>query len=91
MTRPSPASALNGVQVDHICDKCNRGIRTGDKAVAYGTYYEVDGWVLRGVWCDQCGNRTIGLETEGADQAVIEAIWWSGRLVGVTTIDRSRP
>ncbi len=91
MTRPSPSAALNGVQTGHICDRCNRGIRTGDKAVAYGTYYDADGWVLRGVWCDRCGNRNIGLETDGADEAVVEAVYWRGQLVGVTTVDRSRP
>jgi hypothetical protein len=60
MTRPSPATALNGVQVGHICDRYNVGIRTGDKAVAYATYYNADGWVVRRVICD-CGTRTIGL------------------------------
>lgn len=90
MTRPSPAAALNGVQTGHICDRCNRGIRTGDKAVAYATYYDGDGWVVRRVMCD-CGSRTIGLPTDGADEVIVEAVYWSGRLVGVTTVDRSHP
>jgi len=90
MTRPSPAAALNGVQTGNICDRCNRGIRTGDKAVAYATCYDADGWVVRRVWCDDCGSTTIGLPTNGADEAVVEAVYWSGRLVGVTTVDRSR-
>ena len=42
MTRPSPAAVLNGVQCGHICDRCNRGIETGDKAVVYATYYDAD-------------------------------------------------
>ena len=91
MTRPSPAAALNGVQTGHIRNRCNRRIRTGDKAVAYTTYYDADGWVLRRVWCGDCGSGTIGLETDGADEAVMEAVYWSGRLVGVKTVDRSRP
>lgn len=91
MTQLSPAEALNGVQTGHICDRCNRGIRTGDKAVAYTTYYDADGWVLRGVWCGDCGSRTIGLKTDGADEAVIEAVYWQGRLVGATAVDQSRP
>ena len=90
MTRPSPATVLNGVQCGHICDQCNRGIRTGDKAVAYATYYNADGWVIRRVWCDECGSTTIGLPTDGADEVVAEAVYWSGRLAGVTTVDRSR-
>ena len=90
MTRPSPAAALNGVQVGNICDRCNRGIRTGDKAVAYATYYDADGWVIRRVWCDECGSTTIGLPTDGADEVVAEAVYWSGRLAGVITVDRSR-
>ncbi|ELY77934.1 hypothetical protein C486_13722 [Natrinema gari JCM 14663] len=91
MTRPSPAAALNGVETGHICDQCNRGIRTGDKAVVYATYYDADGWVVRRVWCDDCGSTTIGLPTDGADEVVVEAVYWQGRLVGVTTVDRSRP
>lgn len=91
MTRPSPAAALNGEQTGHICDRCNRGIRTGDKAVAYATYYDDDGWVVRRVWCDDCESTTIGLPTDGADEVVVEAVYWQSRLVGVTTVDRSRP
>jgi len=91
MTRPVPAAALNGIQTGHICDRCNRGIWTGDKAIAYATYYDADGWVIRRVWCDECGKTTIGRPTEGADEVVVEAVYWSGRLVGVKTVDRSRP
>jgi len=90
MTRPSPAAALNGVQCGHICDRCNRGIRTGDKAVAYATYYERGGWTLRRIWCDECGSTTTGLPTDGADEVLVKAVYWSGRLVGVTTSGRSR-
>jgi len=91
MTPQSPAAALNGVETGHICDRCNRRIRTGDLVRAYATHYETDGWVIRRVWCDECGSTTIGLPTDGADEAVVEAVYWSGRLVGVTTVDRSRP
>jgi hypothetical protein len=90
MNRPSPAAALNGVEVGNICDRCNRGIRTGDMAVVYATYYDADGWVIRRVWCDDCGNREIGLPTDGADEVVVEAVYWRSRLVGVKTVDRSR-
>lgn len=90
MTQLSPAAALNGEPTGHICDRCNRGIRTGDKAVVYATYYDADGWVIRRIWCSDCGSTTIGLPTESADEVVVEAVYWSGRLVGVTTVDRSR-
>ena len=90
MTCPSPAAALNRVQAGNICDRCNRRIRTGDKAVVYATYYDADGWVVRRVMCD-CGSRTIGLPTDGADEVIVEAVYWSGRLAGVKTVDRSRP
>jgi len=89
MRRPNPAAALNGVETGHICDQCNRGTRTGDKAVAYATCYERGGWTLQRIWCDECGSTTIGLLTDGADEAVVEAVYWSGRLVGVKTVDRS--
>jgi hypothetical protein len=91
MNRPSPAAALNGVETGHICDRCNRRIRTGDKAVVYATYYEDERWLVRRVWCDDCGSTTIGLPTDGADEVVVEAVWWAGRLAGATTVDRSRP
>lgn len=91
MTRQSPAAALNKTQSGNVCDQCNRQIRTGDKAVVYATHYDADGWVIRRVWCDDCGSRTIGLPTDCADEVVVEAVYWSGRLVGVTTVDRSRP
>jgi len=91
MSYPNPAAALNGVQCGNVCSKCNRSIRTGDKAVVYATYYDADGWVVRRVWCDDCGSTTIGLPTDGADEVVVEAVYWSGRLVGVKTVDRSRP
>ena len=91
MTRPSPAKALNSVETGHICDRCSRGIRTGDMAVVYATYYEDEGWLVRRVWCSDCGSTTIGLPTDGADEVVVEAVWWAGRLAGATTVDRSRP
>jgi hypothetical protein len=91
MSRPSPAAALNGVQTGHICDRCSRGIRTGDKAVAYATYYERGGWTLRRVWCDECGDRAISNGTSGADEAVVEAVYWNTKLVSLRTVDRSRP
>lgn len=91
MTHPDPAGALNGIESGNICDRCNRRIRTGDKAVVYATYYDDDGWVIRSVWCDDCGSTTIGLPTDGADEVLVNAVYWSGRLVGVKTVDRSRP
>jgi hypothetical protein len=59
--------------------------------VVYATYYDTDGWLIRRSWCDDCGKTTIGLSTDGADEVVVEAIYWSGRLVSVTTVERSRP
>jgi hypothetical protein len=90
MTRPSPASALNKTRSGNVCDKCNRGIRTGDKAVAYATYYDADGWVVRRLWCDDCGSSTIGIGTEGADEVLVKAVFWQHRLTGVKTVDRSQ-
>ena len=89
-SRSNPAKALNGVKSGNICDRCNRGIRTGDKVAVYATYYDSDGWVIRRVWCDECGSTTIGLPTDGADEVLVKAVYWSGRLVGVKTVDRSR-
>jgi hypothetical protein len=57
----------------------------------YATYYDADGWLIRRVWCDDCGSTTIGLPTDGADEVVVEAIWWNGRVVGVKAVDRSKP
>ncbi len=91
MTKLPPAKALNGEKTGTTCDSCNKGIRTGDKAVAYATHYDGDGWIVRRVSCTDCGQTSIGLPTDGADEVVIEAVVWRNRLVGVTTVDRNRP
>lgn len=90
MTRPSPAATLNGIQCGDVCSDCNRRIRAGDKAIVYATHYDSDGWVVRRVWCSDCGSTTIGLPTGGGDEVVIEAVYWSGRLIGLTRVNRSR-
>jgi hypothetical protein len=91
MTRSQPAKALAGAKTGHICDRCNKGLRTGDLARAYATHYPRDGWVLRRVWCEKCGDTTIDSATEDADEALIEAVFWNHRLVSVEMCDRSRP
>lgn len=58
---------------------------------AYATHYEHDGWTLRRVWCEDCGDTVIGAETVDADEVVIEAVFWSHRLVSIKQHDRSRP
>jgi hypothetical protein len=35
------------------------------------------------VWCDECGETTIGEGTDGADEAMLEAVFWDHRLVSV--------
>ncbi len=91
MTRPSPAAALNGVQTGNFCGRCNKRVKTGDLVRAYATHYDADGWVVRRVWCDECGDRAISNGTDGADEVVVEAVYWNHRLAGVKTVDRSRP
>lgn len=91
MSRPHPTKALSGARTGHICDRCNRRVRTGDIVRAYATHYERDGWSLRRVWCEECGDTGIDTETEDADEVVIEAVFWSHRLVSVEQRDRSRP
>lgn len=91
MSHQNHAAALNGIRCGNICSKCNHRVRTGDKTVVYCTHYNSDGWVIRRVWCSNCGSTTLSLPTDGADEVVAEAIYWSGRLVSVTTVDRSCP
>jgi hypothetical protein len=91
MSRPDPAAILNGTRTGHICDQCNRGVRTGDLVRAYATYYENDGWILRRLWCEECGDKTIEQGTDGADEAIIEAVFWNHRLAGVDAVARNRP
>jgi len=91
MTRPDPAAALNGVCTGHICDRCNRGLRTGDGARFYATFYEDTGWTLRRVYCEDCGESSIKSGTANADEVVGEAVFWDHRLAGVRILDRSRP
>ena len=91
MTTSNPAKALSKAQTGRICDRCNKRVRTGDLIRAYATHYERDGWILRRVWCDECGNTTIGEETDRADEAILEAVFWDHKLVSVEVTDRSHP
>jgi hypothetical protein len=90
MNRPNPASALNGSQTGRICDRCNKRVRTGDSVTVYATHYDGDGWIMRRLWCDDCGSSTIGTETDGADEVLVKAVFWEHQLVGVETVDRSQ-
>ena len=91
MNSSTPAERLNGTRTGHICDRCNKSIRTGDLVRAYATYYDHDGWMLRRTWCEDCGDSTINESTDGADEVILEAVFWNHRLVSVETRDRSRP
>lgn len=90
MTVPNPARVLNHSRAGHICDACNRTVRTGDLVRGYATYGEREGWLLRRLWCEECGSTTIVRGTDGADEVVLEAVFWAHRLVGVRVVDRSR-
>jgi hypothetical protein len=91
MSQLNPAKALNGARIGHICDRCNKRVQTGDLVRAYATHYEGDGWILRRVWCKQCGDTTIDSTTEDADEILVEAVFWDHRLVSVEVRDRSGP
>jgi wobble nucleotide-excising tRNase len=90
MSQSKPAKALNGVRSGHICDRCNKRVRTGDLIRAYATHYDRDGWVIRRVWCEGCGESAIGEETDEADEVIFEAVFWKHRLVSVEVRNRSR-
>lgn len=89
MSRLNPVKALNGARTGHICDACNKGVRTGDLVRTYATYYKEDGWVLRRLWCEECGETTIDRGTDGADEVIVEAVFWEHRLVSVEEIAAS--
>ena len=86
-----PKSAFSGRRVGRICDACNRGVRTGDLVRAYATYYGPDGWLLRRLWCRDCGDERIEVGTAGADEVVLEAIFWKHRLISVEILDQKPP
>jgi len=91
VSRLDPASALNGRQTGRICDRCNKRVRTGDPVRVYATHYDGDGWVMRRLWCGDCGSSTIGIGTDGADEVLVKAVFWEHRLAGVETVDGNRP
>jgi ribosomal protein S27E len=64
------------------CDDCGTEFTDED------TFTEHDCTV---VTCDSCGDTTIDRGTAGADEAIIEAVFWNHRLAGVTILDRNRP
>ena len=90
MAHTNPAKALNGVRSGHICDRCNKRVRTGDLVRAYATHYDRDGWVLRRVWCEECGDSSIRKEANGADEVIAEAVFWDHRLVSVEVWERNQ-
>jgi hypothetical protein len=91
MTRSNPARVLNGVRPGHICDRCNKRVWTGDLVRACVAHYDRDGWVLRRVWCDECGETALGEGTDRTDEVIVEAWFWDHRLVSVKKRDRSLP
>lgn len=91
MSHPDPASALAGERTGNICDRCNRGLRTGDAAWFYATWYDDTKWTLRRIYCDNCGMRNIESGTQGAAEVVGAAVFWNHRLASVRITDRSRP
>lgn len=91
MARANPAKALNGIRSGNICDRCNNRVRTGDLVRAYATHYDRDGWMLRRLWCEECGESAIGEETDEADEVIVEAVFWDHRLISVEERDRSLP
>ena len=91
MRKSGPVVALSGARTGHICDACNKGVRTGDLVRAYATYYDRGGWSLRRMWCEDCGSMQIEESTEGADEVILEAVFWDHQLVSVTERDRSLP
>ncbi len=91
MSRPDPAASLNGVQTGHICDSCNKQIQHGDKVSMYATWYDEGGWTPRRTWCMKCCPGSVDPGTEGADEVIVEAVFWSHQLAGVRVKDRSRP
>jgi hypothetical protein len=40
--------------------------------------------------CGDCGETIIGEGTDGADEVIVEAVFWDYRLVSVKMRDRSR-
>mgnify|MGYP006914315422 CR=1 FL=1 len=90
MSRPNPTKALNGVRSGHICDRCNKRVRTGDLVRAYATYYDEDGWVLRRSWCEECGEASIGEGTDGANGVIVETVFWEHRLVSAKVTNKNQ-
>jgi superfamily II helicase len=70
-----------------ICDRCNRRVRTGELVRAYATQYDGEGWL----WCEECGDTSINRGTEGADEVIVEVVFWNNRLVSVEERDRCLP
>jgi len=90
MSQLNPTKALNGARTGHICDRCNKCVQTGELVRVYATYYDREGWMLRRVWCEECGESTLEGGTDGADEAIVEAVFWDHRLVSINVIDRCR-
>lgn len=89
MSSAEPQQTLDGTLVGRICDRCNRSLQLAETVRLYATYYEGEGWLLRSVWCTECGDPQIGTGTLHADEVAAEVIFWFHRLVHVTIISRT--
>lgn len=78
-----PASAFAHIKTVVDETPVHEPVRTGDLMRAYATHYDRDGWVLRLLWCEECGESAIEAETDGADEVIVEAVFWEYRLVSV--------
>ena len=90
MSRPDPATALNGVGTGNICDRCNAPIQHVDKAGLYATSYDKGGWTPRRTFCLDCCPEELDSGTEGADEAILLGVFFDYRLTGVRVLDRKR-
>jgi len=88
MSRSDPAVALNGVQTGHICDSCNKRIRSGDVAGLYATWNNQLGWEPRRTYCCDCCPDDIQPATRGTDEVILTGIFFSHRLVSIETRER---
>lgn len=84
MAKTNPAATLNGVETGHICDRCNKRIRHGDKVGMYATFYDRGGWTPRRTWCFDCCPERVEPGTDGADEVILVGVFFNHRLVSVT-------
>lgn len=90
MSESLHGGTFSGLTIGNCCDRCNAGLRNGDPVRFYATRCDNEDWLLRRVYCTDCGDTELGADaTTSVDEALGEGVWLQHRLHLVRISDLS--